>query len=148
MTGYNFEWIAMPCMMPATIARPTILPLVALSPLLPTNKATVSNTGRITTKLSADPRVHILIANGLYIHQRESISCGLCRAWSIVVSSSFVSSSSDFLAFLRRETMIVPHTTSATQNNKRPKYRRSSHQVRSDNIEALLAPTPTPLSPT
>ena len=37
-------------------------------------KTTVVNTGNSTTKLSADPRVHILIGNGLYIHHNVSIS--------------------------------------------------------------------------
>ena len=90
ITGYSFACILIPWNNPAIVARMTnfhhVVTFASSSSIVVvvevddddgddvSAKTTVVNTGSSTTKLSADPRVHILIGNGLYIHHNVSIS--------------------------------------------------------------------------
>ena len=90
ITGYSFACMLIPWNNPAIVARMMnchhVVTFVVVveedddeygdddDDDVSSAKTTVVNTGNSTTKLSADPRVHILIGNGLYIHHNVSIS--------------------------------------------------------------------------
>ena len=135
MIGYSLEWIDTPWMIPAQMDWPETpnrpkryFPLV--------NIDTVRSTGRITTRLSAEPLVQILMARGLYIHQIQSMKYGLWHILrtfvvgvSVIVFFDPTSEDLFFLLSLRSDTMMSPQSASAIQNRIRPKYFVSSHQI-------------------